>query len=58
MNKLNDCIKLILLPAIIICLFITSILLAMYSNYQTATYYLLLGFIVYLLSPDDEDDVH
>lgn len=59
MNKLkpiDNIILYILIPVTIIGCLLVSIFYAANINYLAAIYFLLLSFIIYLISPDDEEE--
>lgn len=59
MNKLNTLSSIIILsliPVIIIGCLLVSVFFAANINYLAAIYFLLLSFIIYLISPDDEEE--
>lgn len=59
MNKLNtlsDIIILSLIPITIIGCLLISVFFAANINYLAAIYFLLLSFIIYLISPDEEEE--
>lgn len=59
MNKLNTLsgiIILSLIPVTIIGCLLISVFYAANINYLAAIYFLLLSFIIYLISPDDDED--